>query len=441
MIGKIAKTLKRISPVFLYNGFRVVYRRLKPMIKLLHAIYLKIKLKKVQANHKKALEKVRKKEKIKVVFFALFDAVWKYDDLYRLMEKHPRFEPVILVCPVVNYGNENMLEKMDSCYKLLIEKKFNVIRSYNKDNDTYVDVNKEIQPDIIFYTNPYKGLIHNKYYITEYQNTLTCYVPYSFVLFEDKWAFNQPVQNLCWRVFYPHEVYKGITEKLNDNNKNVRITGYPTYDRFYCNKRQIIPNIWKTNNKKIIWAPHHTIGDSYGFSFSNFLCLHEVIFEIAEKFKNQIEIAFKPHPLLKDRLYLHKDWGKEKTNAYYRKWDELPNGIKAEGDYVDLFMSSDAMIHDSGSFIVEYHYTLKPVMFFTNDSQYNELFIVLGREALDAHYKGNTRNDIELFIENVVLQNKDIMYATRKTFFDNYLVPPHGKCVAENIIAEINNTL
>lgn len=449
MIEKISSKSRRILPSFMHKKLSSLYKweGMQVVLTPLKKWSLKNHYKKIEEHHRKALKSIENKENIKVAFFATFDSVWKFDSLYSLMENHPQFNPIIIVCPIVNNGKQNMLDKMEACYKMFIDKKFNVIRSYNKETNRYIDVKEEIQPDIIFYTNPYKGLIDDRYYITEFKETLTCYVPYAFMLFNEKWAFNQPVQNLSWKVFYPHEVYKSVTKRLSDYSKNVVVTGYPTYDRFYCTKdsteelNRISEKIWKTNHKKIIWAPHHTINKAFNFSFSNFIYLNEIIFEIAEKYKDQIEIAFKPHPLLKGKLYLLENWGKEKTDAYYKKWEELPNGILADGDYVDLFKTSDAMIHDSGSFIVEYHYTLKPIMFFTNNSNYNELFIQVGKDALEAHYKGSTRSDIEEFIEKRVLENKDSMFAQREKFFKYYLVPPNEQCVSKNILNEITNSI
>ena len=37
-------------------------------------------------------------------------------------------------------------------------------------------------------------------------------------------------------------------------------------------------------------------------------------------------MAFKPHPLLKERLYQHLEWGLERTNTYFERWNELNNG-------------------------------------------------------------------------------------------------------------------
>lgn len=83
----------------------------------------------------------------------------------------------------------------------------------------------------------------------------------------------------------------------------------------------------------------------------------------AQKYKDKVQIVFKPHPMLYRTLCEHSEWGKERTDAYYSMWNNMSNTQLEEGDYTELFMQSDAMIHDCGSFILEYLAVDKPCMF------------------------------------------------------------------------------
>ena len=96
------------------------------------------------------------------------------------------------------------------------------------------------------------------------------------------------------------------------------------------------------------------------------------------------------------------------------------------------------MIHDCGSFSVEYLFTRKPVLFTTQDlaavtKNQNDI----GREAVFSHYQGATKEDICSFVEDVVLGGSDPMKAQREAYYDKYLRPPGGRSVAENIYREI----
>ena len=389
--------------------------------------------------HRKAMERVRQKNgPINVVFFAIMDSVWKYDELYNLMVADKRFNPTILVCPVVNYGRDNMLMNMDKCYDLFLRKGYNVIRSYDKANDRYVDVRKELDPDIIFYTNPYEGLIDDRYFIKNFTDTLTCYVTYSVTQskrFDLK--FGSLFSNLLWRYYIEYSYLKDIAPSYSRSEGiNIVHTGFPGIDKFIKDDKAYKDEwpIKDKNIKRIIWAPHHTITDYTFVGYSTFLTYCNFMLDMADKYKEQIQIAFKPHPLLKNRLEIM--WGEEKTKEYYDNWAKLPNGILNDGAYEDLFMSSDAIIHDSGSFIIEYLYTRKPAMYLSNGKPFEEQYNTFARKCLDHYYIGKSKDDIEAFILNVIT-GKDTLEKERESFYYDQLLPPNGKLASENIIKDL----
>lgn len=432
----LRKSIKKFIPEFVLARLRQVRGRLREYRRLRY----EMKLIKAQPElHSRAIEKIRAKNgPINVVFFAIFDSVWKYDELYKLMDKDSRFNPTILVCPVVNYGRDNMLSNMEKCYNLFIQRGYNVIRSYNKISDIYVDVRKELKPDIIFYTNPYEGLIDDRYYITQFNDILTVYVSYAFP--------NSINLNLSQDILLHNLVWKRYLENLSEvqdaykvsrnNAKNVCYTGYPGIDRF-INKNESFSDVWKIKDKKIkriIWAPHHSIKDYALVNYSTFLNYYDFILEMTVKYKDQIQIAFKPHPLLKNRLNIL--WGEEKTKEYYAKWDNLPNGMLNDSAYEDLFITSDAIIHDCGSFIGEYLFTKKPAMFLSNGIPFNKQYNESAQKCLDNYYIGMNHADIENFIKDLINGN-DPIKEKREEFFNRELLPPNGKLASENIIDDI----
>lgn len=389
--------------------------------------------------HQKAIDRIRAgKGPINVIFFAIFDSVWKYDELYRLMEADERFNPLILVCPVVNYGKEDMLRNMDKCFALFKQRGYNVYKAYNPETDQYIDARKEFFPDIIFYTNPYEGLIDDRYYIRQFIDILTCYTPYG--IFEDRHFdidYDLLLNNLLWRQYLGFPYHIELSKKFSRvKASNAVLSGYPGIDRF-LKKGEIFEDVWKIKDrrtKRIIWAPHHTIDDYVFVSYSTFLSYYDFMLEIAEKYDDKIQICFKPHPLLKNRLELM--WGEERTKEYYDTWEHLSNGMLNDGAYEDLFMTSDAIIHDSGSFIGEYLYTKKPAMFLSNGrplaEQYNDFAI----KCLDNYYIGNKKEDIENFILQLI-DGKDPLKQQREGFYQTELLPPNGNKASENVMEDL----
>lgn len=411
--------IKRYIPPIILNYLRELYIR--------YLIYTQPR------RHRKALKRLQRKDKIKVAFFATHSSVWKYDYLYRLMVKHSRFEPIIIACPVVNYGMENMLQEMDKCYNMFHSRKYNVIRSYNVDTQEYLDVKTEINPDIIFYTNPYKGVIDDRYYISKFLDKLTCYAPYGYAMSNNENVlFNLPFHNLLWKVFYETDIHKELAQQYAINaGVNVVTSGYLLFDEFNFHKQQC-KYIKSSNKKIIIWAPHHTIEDnSNTYGYSCFLEYSEIFINLRDEYKDIIYWIFKPHPILREKLYKHPLWGKTKTEQYYNNWNDSDYSEINEGDYTDIFLKSDAMILDSISFVAEYFYTKKPLLFTTKDETILNKFNRFGKEVFKHIYKSRKVEEIKEFIDNVVLRSQDPLYENRNQFYENVLFK---KNVSKNIL-------
>lgn len=267
---------------------------------------------------------------------------------------------------------------------------------------------------------------------------MTVYVSYNFPNAKSQvFNYGQLLHNLVWRRYVETSGELEIANSYpNNTNHNARYTGYSGADVFLKEKNTVNQD-WKIKDKKLkrlIWSPHHTISDYTVVSYSTFLDYYDFMFKMAHKYQEQIQIAFKPHPLLKNRLEIL--WGEETTMQYYKKWNNLPNGILNDGAYEDLFMTSDAIIHDCGSFIGEYLYTRKPAMFLSNgrpfDHQYNEL----AQKCLENYYIGKNKKDVEKFIINLI-NGEDPLKEKREKFFKEELLPPNGKLASQNIIDDL----
>lgn len=67
------------------------------------------------------------------------------------------------------------------------------------------------------------------------------------------------------------------------------------------------------SRKRIIWAPHFSISDGGCLNYSTFLSIAEELLEFIKNTQLPVQMAFKPHPLLKSQLYNYSSWGKEKN--------------------------------------------------------------------------------------------------------------------------------
>ena len=355
--------------------------------------------------------KIRQKKIINVAFVISDLGKWKTELLFKAMQAHPRFSPEIYV---VSYSNEN---HHDIAYLIDYLEKNNY--PYHKKENTQV-FKKQSRPDILFYQEPYSGNILSNIL------SLFCFVPYAFHTTDAKWFIDTPMLNIAWQVYYENSLAaKYVSKVMKNGGRNCYVTGLP-YSDLFSQPLFSYDSPWKKQDrkkKKIIWAPHHTINSDRFVCHSTFLDYFDTMFFLANKYKDDIQMAFKPHPVLKSKLY--RIWGIERTENYYSQWESGENTQLVLGNYVPLFLFSDAMIHDCGSFTVEYHYTKKPVMYLVNEKFREEGLNEFGRRAFELHYLGKNAKEIEDFITNVI-EGKDDLKSAREAFYQECLLPPDG---------------
>ena len=378
---------------------------------------------------------VRCKDKIRVAFIVYDITKWRSENLYRHMLSHPRFEPVIVL--VAHYPvHADYVETMrifDNTVEAIKLKGYKYVTGKRN-----IDISSLVGPDIVFYGEAYEGIFDSTYAMNSEREPLACYVPYSMHNTKYVSINNLRPLNLAWMTFVEnHQCYEDLKALLDNRASNIIVTGLPLEDDFIAPDE--IHDIWKEqsgNKKRIIWAPSHTIkGVTNVYYQSTFVEIADDMLALAEKFSDSVQWAFKPHPSLKAKLIAV--WGEKKTNEYYEKWANMNNGQLEEGQFNDLFLTSDAMIHDCQSFSVEYLLTGKPVMYLENGETTSDMLNTQTKRAKEVHYQGSKICDIEKFIIEIVLGDNDYMKQCRLDYRKEYLTPPHGKSAAQNIINAI----
>ncbi len=374
--------------------------------------------------------KVRKKDKIRILFILNQLSKWKTESLYIEMLKHPRFEPIIGVALGIvdypSYESRNFRELVD----YLNGKGY----SYTELRLTS-DIQDRIRPDIVFYQQADGGIYECLNYI-HLHDILFCYVAYGVANGTAAYAYNQMYHNACWYWFVENKLVIDYASTVMDNHaKNLVPTGTPMMDEL-LSINDHVSNPWKLQDcskKRIIWSPHHTIGlGKEEIHYGTFLDVADDMVTIAKKYYNEVQWAFKPHPSLKQKLYYL--WGEKRTDDYWAFWRDMNNSQLEEGKYASLFQFSDAMVHDCGTFTTEYLYMRKPCMYLVNGKEHS--LNDFGKACYNLYYKGHNAEDIEQFVQNVI-NDIDPRKEERDKFFNDYLLPPNGKTACQNIIDSI----
>lgn len=392
-----------------------------------------------------AAARLKEKDVLDVAFFLPIPGMWKADYLFRLMEKHPKYHPYIVIYPYSKYKGFNEDEIFSTIRRtenFVRQRGFEYIIPYDEEKHCWKDVKKEYHPDIVFFCSPYRDT-DPKYYVYHFMDALTCYISYSFVslnLYD--LHYRTLAVNLYGMCFEETETHREFACRYGRNaGINAVTSGYPGTE-VYLHKEYVPAEVWKPQphpKKRVIWAPHHTINECDGFCCSTFLNYYEHMLQLAEKYKDTIQFAFKPHQLLKFKLM--KLWGEERALDYYQRWADMENTQLEEAGYVDLFIGSDAMIHDSGSFTTEYLFQKKPVMYLFLKNDPSILFNEFGKKSFEQHYHGKCVEDIENFLQKVVLEGKDELSQSRQAFFEEYLAPKDGLMPSEKIMQLIEEKI
>ena len=390
---------------------------------------------------------IGKKNKIEVVFFAVNIALWRYQGIYDLLSKDERFNCHVVFTVALTFTKEQQSADLKQMRAYFDDRHIRY-KDYDEVSDLGYDVLGKINPDILFYPQPYDGAFPDYHSYRNFLSKLLCYIPYAVnVVSSEKetWVFNTMFHCLAWKLYYPFEYDKDESKRISWNRaRNMVISGYPNLDKYLSEGGTDVWKIKDRSIKRLIWAPHFTISllkDS-PLNRSNFLMMAELMLELAKRYKDRLQIAFKPHPRLKTELYHHPDWGKERTDGYYCQWGAMENTQLETGDFVDLFKTSDAMIHDSGSFTLEYLFVNKPVAFVASNKEV--LFgkhSRIGAEALNQHYIVSTKEEIISFVEDVVLDGKDTKQEQRTRFFNTQLAFNQSMTTSQFVVKDIKRSL
>ena len=372
--------------------------------------------------------RIRRKDKIRFGFLLQELSQWKSESLYRAMLAHPRFEPVICISPSLKYlGAERTLidycEEKGYAYTLL---------------DSDKTISEQVDLDLLVPEKPYQEETQELHRIDNNRSILFVVIPYYLGTITEDWVVNQRVHLLCWRQFVDNESCRKSWARVHRlKGITYAVTGTPVMDELLIPKEDL-PDPWPVSDgrKRIIYSPHHTIAEMHwrGIGYSTFLDYCDAMLELRDKYRDQVYFVFKPHPFL--RIKLARLWGEEQAEAYFRKWEKPGCSHVEQGKYLSLFKHSDALIHDCGSFTVEYMYMDRPAMYLVRDDAHADNMIPYAKEAFDLHYKGKDIQDIERFIQDVINGN-DPLKARREAFKRQYLLPPHGRTACENIMRSI----
>lgn len=353
----------------------------------------------IASRYKKVLKRLRKKfekEKIVIGFLVNEQAKWQYQSLYDELEKSNCFKPVVLVTQMymAHNGEKSFYKNIDDCYNFFRNKDVRVQYVYDKKKHEYT-APENFGVDIVFYQQPWE-LDKTQSPARVSNSMLTCYVPYGLHLMKKSSIYSINFHHKLWKIFIED---KGQTERIKQSNcdyaDNCIYTGYPKLDEYFNHVRE-------THKKRIIYAPHHSFED-WGLGCATFQYNGMDILRFAQKNKDKFDWVFKPHPRFKHAVIINNIMTEKEINSYYDAWANI-GSIYEDGDYIKLFINSDALITDCISFLGEYLPSENPVFhLISQTADFNEF----AKSFIGSFYSINNMEELENEFKNVLINKND----------------------------------
>ena len=128
---------------------------------------------------------------------------------------------------------------------------------------------------------------------------------------------------------------------------------------------------------------------------------------------------------------------KEEILAYRKEWANI-GLVSLNGDYIEMFMNSKAMITDCGSFETEYFLTKKPLIHLKSDIEPTP-FNPAVQKIVDSCYEAQDFDELEKILDEVVIKNNDYKINDRKKVYKE--LGYENNYAAKNILEDITNCL
>ena len=402
MLGMVSKSAQLIRKLPFPRG-------------LLNALLQSAKVLVCRQRYRHVLRRLRRKvyesQKLKVIFLADDPAKWKYQSVYDLMARSDRYEPYVAIGLRKNHDYELSFAELSS---LINDRRSfyermgcRCVMACDVRHKTLIDM-KTLGADIVFYQEPWM-LFGSHTVMNVAKTALACYVPYSVEWeFDPKLHWLPNFHRLLFAAFVWNEEQAEQEKPKTPFSLSCFICaiGHTFFDD-YCSKKRM------RNGEYVIYAPHFSFpynGKANLETLGTFEWNGREMLEYAKVHK-EIKWAWKPHPALRWQLESKGFMTHEEVDEYYAAWEEIAE-TKYDGDYMDLFEKSRAMITDCGSFLLEYAPTGMPIIR-PLAANFSLTPSASAQKIFETYYTAHNWDELRTFLDGVIVRGDDFRRTSR----------------------------
>jgi len=321
---------------------------------------------------------------IKVLFVCHEPTLWSmFESVYQAMAEDSGFSPLVVAMPYKHstlpegqYKDAGMLEL---CEKNGIK----AIKGYDKEKDEWLDP-APLMPDYVFFQTPYDFFVPAWSVEKIYLLAKVCYIPYTALVSKGEVAAMQyPESFLRHTSFYFLE--NPLTQDAFINRfagqtwfkkERAIVTGYPKLD--YLNETtEYTGKVWRRGTqkgiKRILWTPRWVTSEGV----CHFFDYKDYFFEFCKNHPD-VDFVFRPHPLCFQNFIKTGEMPLEEQNKMRHEYEmSLNMAIDENRSYLDTFWTSDLLISDFSSILIQYYSTGKPIIYTHRTNLFSDYALAL----------------------------------------------------------------
>ena len=377
----------------------------------------------------KYLKRISKMHKdhdvIHVAFIVQMAAIWdKEAPIYDAMKEDSRFKTDLIVVPEYDQVNE-VTKTVYSEDNFFLKKYQDAVKAY--EDGQWINL-REAEYDYVFLQRPYDHYLPEELRSTTIVSfSKVCYIPYGFSGAD---VFNAGNTNKSFfrNVYFSFLESEYMVDLLRrkfvfpTERKMHRIlnVGYPALIPYFNFPKS-------TNIKKVMWTPRWSFDAVLGGS--NFLNYKDAFLSLVKK-NASCQFVFRPHPLMIGEILRKGLMSQAAIDEYICQLEE--NGVIYDRDTLlyESMISTDLLITDYSSIIVEYFLTGRPIVYCDSSIQLNDTY----SEIKKGMYVINNENEFQNCIDKIVLNNDPLRKERDKIIGSNF---DFHKNATSNILKEI----
>lgn len=444
------KILFKIKKIIKQSLIQIRKSLLKPVIWQLdqHESALKILSDanfRMRATLKRAVNKP-----INVLFVCHEPALWSmFETVYNAMSEDQAFNPLVVVLPYRHWtlpeGHYQDAGMLEVC-KL---RKIKAISGHDKEKNEWLNP-VSLMPDYVFFQTPYN--IFSSEWSAKNISLMArvCYIPYATCLFEGEVedilhpaSFFENVRFVFKENLLSYNQFLGRFQKESWlNHVKVILCGHPKLD--YLNgDNNLIGKMFRrgarNDIKRILWTPRWNTseGNCHFFDYKDFFFL------FCKEHQN-VDFTFRPHPLCLQNFLQTGELTESDLKLMEIDFQESRNmNLDREADYHDTFFTSDILVSDTSSMMLEYFGTGKPIVYTHRIDVFNEL----GRKLAEGFYWVNNATELKATLEMLISGNDPLRDKRKELAAEVLFLPKEGsgsyirKLIREDFYENVYNSI